>query len=197
MVEKASAWTLQLEKKRYFPLSIPCILQHRWFLYSLNLQRLAFQLGQIVCRGEPISLGKVLPPARVLGGGGTGYPRPGSQPGSRAAGAAPRQMSAGSSPRARLAGVMDKRVFIPFIATMQRKREKGRHYAPLKKKNQLHFEESCKTREKKTPKTNPPTISEAVPCCSLMTLSPPMAEKMYSCLSPQGCLQHSKWTCSV
>lgn len=151
MVEKASAWTLQLEKKRYFPLSIPCILQHRWFSYSLNLQRLAFQLGQIVCRGEPISLGKVLPPARVLGGGGTGYPRPGSQPGSRAAGAAPRQMSAGSSPRARLAGVMDKRVFIPFIVTMQRKREKGRHYAPLKKKKINFTLKRVAKQEKKRP----------------------------------------------
>lgn len=196
MVEKASPWTLQLEKKRYFPLSIPCILQHRWFLCSLNLQRLAFQLGQIVCRGEPISLGKVLP-SPCAGRWRYRVPQarvPARLPSSRCCSSADVCWVLAESKAGWGHG---QKGFYSFHCHNAEKKRERETLCTSEKKNQLHFEESCETREKKTPKINPPTISEAVPCCSLMTLSPPMAEKMYSCLSPQGCLQHSKWTCSV
>lgn len=79
---------------------------------------------------------------------------------------------------------------MPFIGTMHRQTEGGRHYALLKKKLTLVLRLISKQR--KGPQKNPLAMSGAVPRCSLMGLGPLMAEKIYSPVSPRGCLKHSK-----
>lgn len=84
---------------------------------------------------------------------------------------------------------------VPFIGTMRGQTEGGRHYALLKKKLTLVLR--LVSKQRKRPQKNPLAMSEAVLRCSLMGLGPLMAEKIYSPVSPRGCLKHSKWTRSV